>query len=80
MDKIFSNEKNIINDKNIEENYFLFNGYNSKMTINLNEFSLNNSLIFFSFQLSKDVLNQTENKFPLIIFLTQNEIRIIFKL
>ena len=80
LDKIFSNEKNIINDKNIEENYFLFNGYNSKMTINLNEFSLNNSLIFFSFQLSKDALNQTENKFPLIIFLTQNEIRIIFKL
>ena len=80
LEKIFSLENNLRNDKNILYNYFLFNGYNSKMTFNLNEFSLNNSLIIFSFKLLIDIPEQNANIFPLIIFQSQEGIKITFKL
>ena len=55
--KIFSQEKlNEIKGIKSEKNYFIFNGINSKMTFKLNEFSFNNSIIFFTFELSKDNL------------------------
>jgi len=79
--KLFSleNNKNFNNIK-AEKNYFSFNGYNSKLTFILNEFSLNNSFILFSFQLSKDVKNITQKNFPLIYFHSQSEKQILFKL
>ena len=79
--KLFSKENNNnFNNIKTEKNYFRFNGYNSKLTFILNEFSLNNSIIFFSFQLSKDVKNLTTKNFPLIYFHSQSEKQILFKL
>ena len=69
--KLFNDEKNLLNNIKTEDNYFIFNGYNSKMTFNLNEFSLKDSYIFFSFQLSKEVINFSSVNFPLINFESQ---------
>ena len=70
--KIFNNEKNFLNYTKTEDNYFRFNGSNSKITFNLNEFSLNNSIIFFSFKLSKNIINLSSLNFPLINFESQS--------
>ena len=70
--KLFKDEIDCSNNIKTEENYFAFNGYNSKMTFDLNEFSLNNSIIFFSFLLSKDASNLSSINFPLIHFNSQS--------
>ena len=80
LNKIFMSENGRINNIKNEENYFLFNGNNSKMTFNLNGFSLNNSIIIFLFQLSKDVKNQTSDVFPLLNFQSLSEKELQFKL
>ena len=80
LEKIFSIEKNSISNIITEENYFKFNGNNSKIALELDEFSLNNSFILFSFQLSKDVTNASSKIFPLIYFQSQLEKENIFKL
>ena len=68
LHKLFSIEKNELNNIKTEEDYFIFNGYNSKMTFDLNEFSLNNTFIFFSFLLPKDIINLNSINFPLIYY------------
>ena len=78
--KLFLLEKKSSYKLKTEENYFKFNGFNSKMTFHLNNFSLNNSLIFFSFQLSKDTPNLISKIFPLIYFHSQSNEEVIFKL
>ena len=81
LQNLFSTEKNILKKNSItEENYFIFNGHNSKMSFELKDFSLNNSFIFFSFQLSKDVLNASSKIFPLINFQSQADKENIIKL
>ena len=73
LHKLFSEENNkesMITKH--DENYFLFNGYNSKMTLQLDKFSLGiNSIIFFSFQLLEETINtikNTSNILPLLYF------------
>ena len=73
--KLFSNEKLINNPKNKSldiappENSFIFNGYNSKIVFQLNKFSLENSLLLFSFQLNDELIkNNSSDILPLIIF------------
>ena len=75
--KLFSIEKNnnTIDFKN-ENNFFIFNGQNSKMTFKLNEFSLNNTILFFSFKFLENI----SNIFPLICFEQESGKEIIFKL
>ena len=80
LHKIFLKEKNGIDNIKKEDNYFLFNGYNSKITLDLNEFSLNNTNIIFSFKLSKDINNLNSNIFPLIYLQSKSNKKIIFKL
>ena len=80
LNKLFIQENILSNKTKTEEKYFSFNGFNSKMTFNLNQFSLNDSIIFFSFKLSKDVINSTSNIFPLMIFHSQSENENIIKL
>ncbi len=58
------------------ENSFIFNGYNSKLSFLLKDFSLNKSIIFFSFQLK----NNNSYIYPLISFTTKNKKDILFKL
>ena len=73
--KLFSNESLIIPPKNKKfyvnplENSFLFNGSNSKMVFRLNKISLENSILFFSFQLSNELTKDTNSDgiIPLII-------------
>ena len=79
LHKLFNNEKDCPNIIKTEDNYFIFNGFNNKITFDLNEFSLNNSCIFFSFKLSEDVINLSSFNFPLIYFESQSK-DISFKL
>ena len=75
LNKIFlleSNEKKFLPP----ENSFIFNGYNSKLSFLLKDFSLNKSIIFFSFQLK----NNNSYIYPLISFTTKNKKDILFKL
>ena len=85
LNKLFENEK-ILNNKNIDnnkiippKNSFIFNGYNSKMTIKLNKFYLDNSLLLFSFQLSSHIINKNCD-FPLFTFENEFNKKILFKL
>ena len=72
--ELFNIEKAKFNPKNPSfdvlppENSFIFNGYSSKMTIQLNKFSLDNSILFLSFQLNNILINDNNNNFPLIKF------------
>ena len=82
--KIFSQEKlNEIKGIKSEKNYFIFNGINSKMTFKLNEFSFNNSILFFTFELSKDNLISIQNEsiiLTLIHFQSDSKNETLFKL
>ena len=78
LNQILYKQRNDNSKIKSEENYFKFNGYNSKMTFDLKEFNLNNSFIFFSFYFLND--NNTLNIFPLINFESQSGRKIIFKL
>ena len=87
LHKIFSIEKIIFNPKNplLEtpppENSFIFNGSNSKMSFKLNKFSLENSILFFSFQLDNDFRNGSSScYFPLFIFEAKAQTEISFKI
>ena len=82
--KIFSYEKkNDIQGIKNEKAYFVFNGYNSKMSFKLNGFTLNNSLLLFSFQLFDDnpnTINNESNILPLLYFKSQTGKEDIFKI
>ena len=80
LNKLFSIEKKTSQIIKAKENYFQFNGFNSKMTFNLNNFSLNKSILFFSFRLSKDVAKVASKIFPLIYFHSQSDKETTFKL
>ena len=83
LHKLFSNKNNNqFSEIKNEEKYFKFNGYNSKITLKLNDFSLNNSILFFSFQLSDEVniANNQPNNLPLILFQSDTGNDILFKL
>ena len=73
LNKLFSNENSKESLKiKLEENYFRFNGYNSKMTFQLYQFNLcANSVLFFSFQLNEpniDTIQNNSNISPLLFF------------
>ena len=85
LNNMFKKEK-LLNNKNSDsnnffppKNSFIYNGYNSKMTFKLNKIQLDNSIIFFSFQLSNEINNKNCN-IPILIF--ENEItnKLLFKL
>ena len=82
LSKLFSNEnnKNSIKNKH-EENYFAFNGYNSKMTFKLEQINIGiNSVIFFSFELHEkniDTINNKSNALPLL-YINSNSGKEIF--
>ena len=81
LNKIFENEK-ISNNKNKIRppiNSFIFNGYDSKLTFKLNKFSLDNSILFFSFQISNQIYNNNCS-YPLVIFENDRNDEILFKL
>ena len=59
------------------ENSFIFNGNNSKLSFLLKDFKLNQSIIFFSFQLKNSNSNEI---YPLISFTADNKKDILFKL
>jgi len=87
LQKIFSIEKIIFNPKNPlpdvppPENSFIFNGANSKMSFQLNKFSLEDSILFFSFQLDNDFMNnKISTCYPLIIFEAKEHSEITFKI
>ena len=84
LNKIHSKEKelNKIENEIIPlQSYFLFNGFDSKMIFNLDSFSLNNSIIFFSFRLSPNINYLQSSVFPLIIFETINNTKkILFEI
>ena len=73
---IFSKEKDInnkINKKIPIENYFVFNGEKSIMEFYISSISLENSILFFSFKLSNDILSIKNYIFPLIMFETEDK-------
>ena len=80
LNKLFSIEKKTSQMIKAQEHYFQFNGFNSKMTFNLNNFSLNKTILFFSFRLSKDVAKVASKIFPLIYFHSQSDKETTFKL
>ena len=82
LNKLFEKEKK---NKKVQDdkicpprNSFIYNGYNSKMTFKLNNFSINNLIIFFSFQISDEINNKATN-LPLLI-LENHSHDILFKL
>ena len=85
LNKLFENEKNL-NNKNFisnkifpPKNSFIFNGYDSKMAFKLNKFYLDNSILFFSFQICNQINNNNCN-YPLFVFENELNDEIIFKL
>ena len=86
LNKLFLKEKTKIDNKYAEpnilppENSFIFNGVNSKITLKLNKFSLDNSILILSFQLTNDLDTISDKVYPLIIFETNSEDEIMFKL
>jgi hypothetical protein len=83
LNKIFSKETESKKEKKeiIDmENFFVFNGENSKMCFDLHSFSLDNSMLIFSFRLSEDIYSSYNFDFPLIIFETIDTNEIIFEL
>ena len=88
LSKLFSNEVNSVNNmknKTIEilppENSFIFNGYSSKMVFQLNKFSLENSVLFFSFRLNDDLTkDNSSGNLPLIIFESNSPTNMTFKI
>ena len=83
LSKIYENEKNkIYNGKTFicpPTNSFIFNGYNSRMTIKLNNFQLDNSFLFFSFHFN-DNINNSKSNLPLLIFENELNNEILFKI
>ena len=90
LQKIFYIEKKIFNPKNHildilpPNNSFIFNGFNSKLVFQLNKFSLENSILFFSFQLNNNIIPSNKSySLPLIIFEallpTESTFKIIIK-
>ena len=78
LNKLFESEKNGTKNNKFFiplKNAFIFNGYNSKMNFKLNKFSIENSIIFFSFRLNENKNNEIKN-LPLISF--ENELKEIF--
>ena len=71
LQKISAKEK-YINDAKKEiiptDNFFVFNGAKSEMSFYMNSFSLNNSILFFSFKLDNETNSLKDFIFPLIIF------------
>ena len=83
LNKIYLKEKELYKiEKEVipSQSYFLFNGFDSKMIFNLDSFSLNNSIIFFSFRLSTNITELNSTIFPLIIFEESNIKTILFEI
>ena len=83
MNKIFFKEKKSKKEKKeiIDmENFFVFNGDNSKMSFYIYSFQLDNSLLIFSFRLNNDIDTSNNIEFPLIIFESTGINDIIFKI
>ena len=78
-EKILANKNTLNNKFNPPKNSFIYNGYDSKMTFKLNKIQLDNSILFFSFQLSNDINNKNYN-LPLLIFENSLTNNILFKL
>ena len=81
LNKLFESEKNGTKNNKFFiplKNSFIFNGYNSKMNFKLNKFSLENSIIYFSFRLDENT-NSKNTNLPLISFENESE-EILFKL
>ena len=81
--KIFSKEKQSKKEKKqiIDmENFFVFNGDDSKMCFYIYSFQLDNSMLIFSFRLSIDIDSSKNKEFPLFIFETADTNDIIFKI
>ena len=83
LNKIFSKEKESKKDKNEIndiDNFFLFDGNNSKMCFYICSFFLDNSMLIFSFKLNKDIDSSQNTDFPLIIFETEGINDTIFEI
>ena len=83
LNKIYSKEKILKKEKKQifdTENFFVFNGVNSKMNFFLNSFSLYDSMIIFSFKLSQDIDSLKNSDLPLIIFEADDTKDIIFEI
>ena len=70
LNKLLEKEKNNFNKDNANIispiNFFVYNGYNSKMTFKLKDIDLENSIMFFSFQLDNNIDKKNTN-LPLLI-------------
>ena len=82
LNKLFQNEINLKKNSYIyypPKNSFIFNGYDSKMTFRLNEFKIDDFIIFFSFQIVNNINKQNCN-IPLFSLENASTNEILFKL
>ena len=83
LNNIFSKEKVSKKEKKeiiYMEDFFVFNGHDSEMFFYLRSFSLDNSMIIFSFKINQDIYSSFNSIFPLIIFETSDTNDIIFEI